>query len=148
MSKPSARKKQPPRRKPRRVQTDAPRTSDRQIYLGLLIIGGAVTLGAFLVSTGQSEAWRWTALGYLALMAVLMNLFAFRAYRGKKLANWQAALARVPLRFAGYGTKHGKPLTAAHNAAHARSTIVLSLVLSLVVCVALWFVFFPSVLTG
>lgn len=147
MSKPSAKKKTTQRKKPRRPQSDAPRTSDGQIYLGLLIIGAAATLFAFLLAAGESsEIWRSVALGYLIAMAFLMNLYAFQAYRGKKLANWQAALARVPLRFAGYGTRHGRPITAAHNAAHARSTILLSVVVSLAICVVLSFVFFPGVL--
>jgi hypothetical protein len=140
MSKPSAksqRKKRSPGRKP-----TGPTTSDLSIYIGLLMIGGAIVLGAYLLTTGAY--WREVALGYLALMAFFINLYALGAYHGKRMANWQQALARLPLRFVGYGTRHGKPLAAAHNAAAARKMIGISMVASVIILIGLAFLLIPA----
>jgi len=119
-----------------------PNTSDLSIYIGLLIIGGAIALAASLLT--EAENWREVALGYLVLMAILVNLYAVSAYHGKRMANWQQALARLPLRFAGFGTKHGKPLAAAHNAAAARKMISISIVVSVIVLVGLALLLIPA----
>jgi len=139
MSKTSAksqRKKKSPGRKP-----TGPITSDLSIYIGLLMIGGAIVLAALLLTEGQN--WREVALGYLVLMAFFINLYALGAYRGKRLANWQQALARLPMRFAGYGTKRGKPLAAAHNAAAARKAIAISIIVSVIILIGLAFLLIP-----
>ena len=74
----------------------------------------------------------------------LARITNFGAYRGKRMANWQQALARLPLRFAGYGTKHGKPLAAAHNAAAARKMIAISIVVSVLVLAGLALLLIPA----
>ncbi|MCP3905484.1 MAG: hypothetical protein GY715_17805 [Planctomycetes bacterium] len=135
MSKTTAKKRH--RKKP--GTPPAPRTRDRSIYLGLFIIGAAVALFAYLVFEGQPY-WRHITLGYVIAMAWLMNVYAVSAYRGKHLANWQQALARIPLRFAGYGTKHGKPLEAAHGSVAARRAIIMSVVVSAAIVVLVSFV--------
>jgi hypothetical protein len=62
------------------------------------------------------------------------------------MANWQRALARLPLRFAGFGTKGGKPLEGAHNASQARSMIIVSIIVSLAIIVGLAFLLIPGLL--
>jgi hypothetical protein len=139
MSKTSAksqRKKKAPARRP-----TGSTTSDLSIYIGLLIIGGAVVIGAYLLTTGGH--WREVALAYLVLMAFLVNLYAFGAYQGKRLANWQQALARLPLRWVGYGTKRGKPLTAAHDAPAARKMLIVSIIVSVLILIVLAFLLIP-----
>jgi hypothetical protein len=119
-----------------------PNTSDLSICIGLLIIGGAIVLGAYLLTAGEN--WREVAFGYLVLMAILINVYAVGAYHGKRMANWQQALARLPLRFAGFGTRHGKPLAAAHNAPGARKMIGISIVVSLLILIGLALLLLPA----
>jgi hypothetical protein len=128
MSKPSGsrrRKKAPPKKSPKRS------TSDRAIYLCLLIIGGAVLGLALLLGEGKQYVGP-VALAYVAALAWLANLYGWGAYRGETLGGWKGALARVPLRFAGYGAQGGRPLEAAHGAPSARTTLFVSAVVSLV----------------
>jgi hypothetical protein len=121
-------------------------TSDRSIYLGLLIIGAGVVIVAWLLTHGAW--WHPVALAYLAALALLMNLYAFNAYRGRPMANWKKALARLPLRFVGYGTRHGKPLSAAHNSARAKKATLVSVAVSVIVLALLVVAFYPDMLTG
>jgi hypothetical protein len=139
MSKTSA-KSHRKKKAPARRETGST-TSDLSIYIGLIMIGGAIVIGASLLTEGQH--WREVALAYLILMAFLVNLYAFGAYQGKRMANWQQAMARLSLRWAGYGTKHGKPLTAAHNARAARKMFIISLVVSVLILIALAFLLIP-----
>ncbi len=111
------------------------RTPDRAIYIGLTMIGAFIVLLAVPLTGGKH--WQEVAVGYVAAMAWLVNLYAIRACLGGHLANWQAALARLPLRCAGYGRKGGKPLEAAPGHAAARNAIIASIVFSIVVVVAL-----------
>jgi hypothetical protein len=139
MSKTSA-KSHRKKKAPARRETDST-TSDLSIYIGLIMIGGAIVLAAFLLTDGQH--WREFALAYLILMALFTNVYALGAYHGKRMANWQQALARLPLRCVGYGTKHGKPLVAAHNAVAARKMITVSIVVSVIVLIGLAFLLIP-----
>ncbi|MHC5114132.1 MAG: hypothetical protein ACYTGP_06860 [Planctomycetota bacterium] len=127
------------RHKKKASAPSAPRTRDRTIYLGLAIIGGAIALFTSLVFYDQPY-WRHITLGYIIALAWLTNVYAVTTYRGKPLANWQQALARIPLRFAGYGTKHGKPLEAAHHSATARNAIYMSVAVSTAIVVLASFV--------
>ncbi len=120
---------------PRRV------TKDRSIYLGLAFIGVILVLLVWLFTDGH---WREMTLGYLFAIAWLTNLYAFNAYAGKSLAQWQQALARLPLRCAGYGSKHGKPLEAAHRASSALRMIWTSIVISIVVLAGLVLLLLPD----
>ena len=135
MSKPSARAN---RRKTTSRKPPVRSTSDRSIYFGLTIIGGMIVLLSALITAGMY--WREFTLGYIIVMAFLINLFAIAAYRGKHMANWKMALARLPLHFAGYGSKHGKPIEAAHGSPSARRAIVLSIIISIIVLIVLSFV--------
>lgn len=142
MSRPSARRKSGAV-KTRRAELAPTRTADRTIYIGLLVIGGFAVLLAFLLT----ENWRAPTLAYVAFLAALINLFAIMAYRGKSMANWQQALARLPLRFVGYGSREGKPLDAAHGHAPVRRAILVSLLVSVVVLVGLSLILFPGLVS-
>jgi hypothetical protein len=108
-----------------------PRSTDRAIYIGLIMIGAFVVGLGFPLTSGRY--WREMGWAYLALMALLINVYAFRAYLGAELAPFQKSLARLPLRCVGYGTRGGKPIEAAHNQPDARRALAGSLALSLLI---------------
>jgi len=110
-------------------------TRDRAVYTGLYMIGVFVVLLAVPLTEGA--LWRHTLIGYLLLMAIMINGFAWRAYRGGTLARWQATLARIPLRWAGYGARGTRPLEAAHGRPEARRALTFSVLLSVVIIAAL-----------
>jgi hypothetical protein len=120
----------------------ATRTNDAGIYIGFIVIGGFIWVLAYLLNH-EKGFWGGVTLGYVIALAFLMNLYAFQAYQGKRLANWQQSLARLPLRFAGYGTKGGKALAAAHNADRARSMVILSVLVSVAIVVLASLVLLP-----
>ncbi len=134
------------RRKPSSRSHPETGTKDSSIYLGLLIIGAFVVLLVSLLTGG--EHWGTIALGFAAAIAYLTNFYAIRAYLGKPLLNWQQALARLPLRCAGYGTKHGKPLEAAHKSERAKMMILMSIAASIGIIIGLSYLFVPEVMQG
>lgn len=107
--------------------------SDRAVYLGMLIVGFFFVMLGWLFAP---EYWGLFALGYLALMAYLINFSVLDVYRGKHLANWRQSLARIPLRTVGYGTKEGRPLDAAHDHPETFRALTWSLIISLIVLAA------------
>lgn len=109
--------------------------TDRAIYISLIIIGLAVVAMGFLITTGAY--WAEIGIGYIAIVAAVMNLSAWRAYRGRRVPLVQSALARIPLRPVGFGAKGGRPLAAAEGDARASSAIVISLILSIAVVAVL-----------
>jgi hypothetical protein len=86
------------------------------------------------------------ALGYIFAVAYLINLYAFQVYRGKRLENWQQSLARIPLRFVGYGAKGGKPLEAAHHHQETKNALLMSIVISAAIVVLASFLLLPDLL--
>jgi hypothetical protein len=54
-------------------------------------------------------------------------------YFGGRLLPWQQSLARLSLRWAGFGTKGGRPLAAAHGSRPAKIMLLLTMVTSVVV---------------
>jgi len=125
------------RRKSPSRKTEEPRTSDLSRYIVFIMIGLAVTALGWLL---DHSYWRAFAYGYLVLLAYQMNLCAYQAYRGKTMPQWQQSLARLPLRFGGYGRRRGKPVSAAHHARRAMTTIWISLVVSVLLLALLgWF---------
>jgi F0F1-type ATP synthase assembly protein I len=137
MSKPSAKKPSHHRRKSRSQSLEQRRASDRTIYIGVLVIGLFIVLIAWLLTMGKGGHWREITIAYVVVMAWLTNFYTYLAYRGKQMANWKQALARLPLRFAGYGTKKGRPLDAAHGRRDARNMLLISITVSIVVIVLL-----------
>lgn len=110
------------RRKAKTAHPNSNTGSDAAVYVGLLMIGAFVIMLAWMV---LQVPWTELLVGYVIAMAILINLYAWQAYLGKSLAQWQQSLARLPLRIPGYGTKHGKPLVAAKGQADARMTLML-----------------------
>jgi hypothetical protein len=130
------------RRKHARRPEQARRASDSTIYAGLILIG--VFVVALAVPLTQGDHWQEVAVGYVIAMAWLVNLYGFRAWRGVHLANWQAALARIPLRFIGYGRKGGKPIEAAAGHDDAGKAIIVSVIVSVLIIVTVALALIPA----
>jgi len=107
---------------------------DGAAWIALLLIGAfavALTTAAF------GWPWRQAAAGYLIAVLFLVNLSAWRAYGGRELAGWQQALARLPLRFAGFGTPVGRPLGAASGDRRALTAILVAFLMSAAIAAGL-----------
>ncbi len=120
----------------------ARRAPDGAVYIGLLMIG---LFGVWLwtIAARDPDSWKHGLLGYLIAMAVLLNLYTWRACRGKHLVAWQRALARLPLRLAGYGSRGGRPLEAAHGSPRAMMMLYVSIATCAVVIAGLTFLLIP-----
>lgn len=116
--------------------------SDQAVYFMLLVVGFFIVILAWLFTEGRH--WSAVALGYLIALAYLTNLYTYKAYRGRPLANWQQSLARVPLRFVGYGTRGGKPLEAAHHHPETKTALLVSIALSAALVAGLSLVLIPT----
>jgi len=93
--------------------------------------------GIWLFTIVSDTAWTHGLLGYVIAVALLVNLYTWRVCAGKSLAGWQRSLARLPLRFVGYGTRGGKPLEAAHGSDRAMVMLFVSIAASAVAIVGL-----------
>jgi hypothetical protein len=140
MSKSSAHSK---RRKTAAQAQERPLASDRTIYIGLLAISAFIIFLAFLLILERSH-WKIFTVIYAAVIAYLVNLQAFRAYRGRQLANWQSALARLPLHWVGYKRTGGRPLAAAHDQPRVLRALFVSIVISLLIIAALALALIPG----
>ncbi len=118
------------------------RTPDGAIYIGLLMIGG-FAIWLWSIVSPQAGTWKQGLLGYIIAIAFLVNLYTWRACRGRRLAGWQQSLARLPLRWAGYGTKEGRPLEAAKGSPRAKIMLLLSIATSIVIIVLLTWLMIP-----
>jgi hypothetical protein len=130
----------------RRVHATKPElpkpTSDKVIYSGLALIGFFVcAIGSIIFE----EQWRWMAVGYVALIAYLVNINVWHVYRGRHLGNLPSSLARIPLRFVGYGSKGGKPLEAAHDHASTLKAFFVSVIVSLLMVAVVALLLVPQI---
>lgn len=108
--------------------------SDLAIYGGFLLIGVFVTFLSYLLSP---DHWSQVALGYLIAMAFLVNFYAWQACRGQRLVGWQQSLARLALRWSGFGTARGRPLEAAKGSNRAKMMLMVTIATSVVIIVGL-----------
>jgi hypothetical protein len=141
MSKSTARHRQD-QRKVHRGPGQSSSRNDSGIYVGFVLLALAITGAAWLLTEGRYAGT--TALGYLIAMAWLTNHYAVYAYRGRRLARWQAALARLPLRCVGYGPRRGRPLEACRGQPDAKMMIFVSIAFSVVAIVGLSYWLVPS----
>jgi len=81
-------------------------------------VGFAVVGAAWMLLGGRAVPLVLAV--YLALILGGAALSAVAAARGVRLAWWQRPFARLALRPAGYGTRKGRPIEAAHEDAGAR----------------------------
>src|SRR5688572_24932064 len=144
MSKSSGRSRRKKRTHVPKPRPAAKPMSDRAVYIGLAVVGIFVFILAWLWADGSKATWGAITLGYIAAIAYLVNFYAFQVYRGKHLGNWQQSLARVPLRFVGYGTRQGRPLEAAHDHPETKMALLFSIAISLALVMAMSFVLIPG----
>ena len=129
---------------PRTARTTDTRTVDGGVYIGLVMIG-VFGIGLFsILSSGNTDAWKHGLLGYVIAVSFLVNLYTWQVCAGRTLAGWQQSLARLPLRCAGFGTRGGKPLAAAHGSDRAKMMLFVSIATSAVVIVGLTVWLIPS----
>lgn len=120
------------KKKPVRNEATNP-MPDGAVYIGLLLIG---VFAVLVISIVFNVPWQQLAIGYVLALIFLVNLYAWRVYLGHEIAPWSQALARIPLRFAGFGTREGRPLTAAKGEQRAATILWLCLALSAMAMVA------------
>lgn len=123
----------------------AQRENDRGVYATIIMVG---VFGLFLWFIASHETFPHAVVGYVVAVLGMINVFAWKACRGSDLSMWQRSLAKIPLRFAGYGTKGGKPLTAAHDQQDAMMMFYLSLAVSVVLILVLSFLLIPELRGG
>lgn len=109
--------------------------SDRAVYVGIIIVGLFVVMIGWLFTDGVY--WRQTLLGYTLLMILSINFAGWDVCRGRRLPDWKHSLAKIPLRFAGFGTAAGKPLDAAHHQPAAKAAMFRFGIISIVLSAAL-----------
>jgi len=123
----------------KRSQPDRTSPPDGAIYIGILMVGA---FGVLLWNVLDGE-WQHALLGFVIAVAVLVNLFTFQVVRGKSVVPWGKALARLPLRFVGFGTRGGKPVEAAHGSPRAQAMLAVSIATSAVVIAGLTLLIIP-----
>jgi len=120
------------------ARAPAPRAGapDGAVYIGVIMIA-AFAIWMWTIVANERDAWQHALLVCTVIVLALVNLYTWRVYFGARLAPWQQSLARLSLRWAGYGTRKGRPLEAAHGSRPAKIMLILTLVTSVVVIVAL-----------
>ena len=114
-------------------RTGAP---DGAVYIGLIMIAAFAIWMWTIVAPGP-DSWKHALLVCTVILLALVNLYTWRVYFGARLAPWKQSLARLTLRWAGYGTRKGRPLEAAHGSRSAKIVLILTMATSVVVIVAL-----------
>ncbi len=102
---------------------------DGGIYTFIVGVGA---IGMVFWWASSPDDWQYGLVGYLIIIAVLVNLNAWRACKGRHLKSWQKSLARLPLRCAGYGAKGGRPIESAKGHQSANMMVYLSIAFSVV----------------
>ena len=109
---------------------------DGAVYIGLFMIA-AFAIWLWTIVAPGPDSWKHALLVCTVILLALVNLYTWRVYFGARLAPWKQSLARLSLRWAGYGTSKGRPLEAAHGSPAARTMLMLTMATSVVVIVAL-----------
>lgn len=117
------------------------RSLDRGVYGAILLIGAFILLLWFLIA---NETFPHALVGFVLAVLGWINFTAIKAYAGAKLPDWQQALAKIPLQFAGYGREDGKPLAAAKHQPNARTAVFLFLAVSVILVVVLALLLIPE----
>ena len=110
-------------------------TNDLGLFVGLLLIGAFFTFLLMLMGM----RWQVCVLGFVIFLAFFINLSAAQAVGGETNLGWRKGLARLPLRFAGYGSRGGKPLEAAKGSAKAKMMVFISIAVSTIIVVGMTF---------
>ena len=124
--------------------------SDTRVYIAAVILTAAAVLIAVLLDEGDGLLPWPTFAVCVGIIAWFINTNAWAAYRGRaaSMPPWKQALARLPLRCVGYGSKGGKPLEAAHDVPAVRRVVIVSTVVSLLVVGGLVAAVLPGLLAA
>ncbi len=120
-----------------------PGPPDGAVYIGVVMVG---IFGVWLwaIAVPGPENWKHGLMGYAIAVVALVNFTAWRICMGGHVAPWQQSLARLVLRWAGYGTAGGRPLDAAHGSARAKTVLFISLGVSAAALAALAWVLYGA----
>jgi len=121
-------------------RADRPAIPDRAFYVSFVLVTAFIAFLAMI--TIDPGAWRYALIICAACFVITANYYAWQTCRGARLSGLKAALARVPLRPAGYGTRHGRPIGAAHDRPEAKQALAVSAIVSVVLLGALGAVLF------
>jgi hypothetical protein len=110
------------------------RSNDRAVYITIMMVGLFILGIAFLAT----DDWPWWIVGMLAAVLAMINYFGWKTVFGHKLAAWQRSLAKVPLRFVGFGTRSGKPLDAAKGEDAAKMALYVMAAMSVILLLGVW----------
>lgn len=110
------------------------RSMDRAIYISIVMVAAFVLFIWFMVA----DTWPWAIVGFLLAVLGMINFFTWKVIQGQPLAVWQRSLAKLPLRFVGYGTRGGKPIDAAKGQDAAKMALYLTAAISVVIVLASW----------
>ncbi len=119
-----------------RVSAGRAGAPDGAVYIGLIMIA-AFAIWLWTIVAPGPDSWKHALLVCTVILLTLVNLYTWRVYFGARLAPWKQSLARLTLRWAGYGTRKGRPLEAAHGSRPAKIMLILTMATSVVVIVAL-----------
>ena len=99
---------------------------DGGVCIGILMIG-AFGIWLYVIISDGTDAWKHGLIGYAIAVGFLVNFYAWQVCAGRTIAGWKQSLARLPLRCVGYGTRGGKPLSAAHGSDRAKMMLFVSI---------------------
>jgi hypothetical protein len=63
----------------------------------------------------------------------VINISGWRIYLGQHISDWKQSLGKLPLLPAGYGSKSGKALEAAHGQPAVRTSLIIAAIVSLAI---------------
>ncbi len=119
-----------------RKSSSRPTNLDGGVYIGILMIG-AFGIGLMSIFLDSGDAWKQGLIGWVIAVGFLVNFYAWQVCAGKTITGWKQSLARLPLRCAGYGTRGGKPLAAAHGSDRAKMMLFVSIATTFVAVLGL-----------
>lgn len=122
------------KRKGQQATAASTASADIGLFVGLALIGA---FGVFLLVLMTEMPWTSGLLGFVMVMAFLINLSAAQAVGGETDLGWRKGLARLPLRFAGYGARGGKPIEAAKGSERAKAIVFVSIAISVIIVAAM-----------
>ena len=101
---------------------------DGGIYTFIVGVGA---IGMVFWWATSRDDWQYGLVGYLIIVAALVNINAWKACKGYHLSSWQRSLARLPLRCVGYGTKSGHLIENAKGHHNAIVMVLVSIIFSI-----------------
>jgi hypothetical protein len=114
-----------------------PKANDVGMFGGIVLIGIFVALLGMFSGPGNITKFVYV---YAAIVIALINLSVWQMVLRGRVAPIQKPLARLPLRFVGFGLPKTRPLEAAKGEPVARQAAIITSVISVIVIIGagLW----------